>query len=147
MKRRATGKKLTAGSRAPGDEKGEVAGKARLVVRKGKMFLIKPSSTNQDCRQNQRRGMKLQQAANLLSFARIVNHVVGRQPEFSQPNIEKKNRKKAGEIENVLFHRNRPAQRRSMNTQGCAMVGIVEEPLRENKIEQESQRNQDARVQ
>src|SRR5208282_4903083 len=99
-----------------------------------------PRNTNQNRRQNQRRWMKLQQPAHLFRFARVVNDVVGCQPEFAQPNIKKKNSEKAGEIENILFNRNRPAQRGSIKTQGCATVRITEEPLGENKIEQATQR-------
>ena len=85
--------------------------------------------------------MKLQQANHLLRLAGVVNCVVGRQPELSQPHVQKKNGEKASEIEDVLFNRDGPAERRSMDTQGCAMVGILEEPLGEDEIEYATQRD------
>src|SRR5216683_3823931 len=51
------------------DEKCEVARKTRVVDWKSHMFLIKPRGSNQDDREQQRRGMKLQQPANLFRFA------------------------------------------------------------------------------
>src|ERR1700678_1350542 len=89
--------------------------------------------------------MKSQQATHLSSLARVVNHVVGSQPELPKPDIQKKNCEEASEIENVLLHRNRPAQRRGTNTQGCTNVGIVKEPLRENEIEQATQGGENTR--
>src|SRR5271170_7682547 len=85
--------------------------------------------------------MKLQQANHFPGFARVINHVVGRQPELAKPNIQKKDCEKASEIEDIFFQRNPAAKRGSKNAQGCAAVGIVEEPLSENKIEEETQRD------
>src|SRR5580698_1419173 len=86
--------------------------------------------------------MKSQQATHLSRFAGVVNDVVGGQPELPKPDVQKKDREEAREIENVLFHRNGPAKRWSKNTQGCANVGIVKEPLGENEIEQTAQGDQ-----
>src|SRR5882724_9592124 len=77
------------------DEAGEVAGKACLVCWEGEMFLVKPCGTDQDDDEDQRGGMKLEKAAHLFCFKRIVRHVVGRQPELTEPNVEEKNCEKA----------------------------------------------------
>src|ERR1700735_4150110 len=89
--------------------------------------------------------MKLQQAAHSSGLAWIVDHTVGRQPEFAQPHIKKKNGKKSGEVENVLLHWNSTAERGSEHAESCSGVGIVKKPLRENEIEREAQRNQDCK--
>src|SRR5580700_7355989 len=86
--------------------------------------------------------MKLQQAAHAPGFARVVRHVVGRQPELAEPYVQKKNCEKASQIESVLFDGNRPAERWSADAQGRSNVGIVEEPLCEDEIEQAAQRDE-----
>ena len=87
MKQHAAGKKLAARKQRSGDEKREVAGKACLICRKSKVFFVVPSRTNQNDGENQRCGMELQETAHLFGFARIIKHIVGRQPKLSQPNV------------------------------------------------------------
>jgi len=87
--------------------------------------------------------MKLQKAAHASGFARIIRYAVGRQPELAEPYVQKKNREKASEVEDVFFDGNRPAERGSADTQSRPGVGIVEEPLGENEVEQAAQRDED----
>src|SRR5580693_3935365 len=58
--------------------------------------------------------------------------------------LEKKNRKKASQIENVLFEWDWPTECGCGDAQGGADVRIIEEPLCEDKIEQASQRYENA---
>src|SRR6202050_333893 len=89
---------------------------------------------------NKRGGVKVQKAAHRLGFTGVVDDVVRGDPEFAQPDIEKKYRKKAALIENVIFDWGWPSDWRCGDAQGSADVRIIEEPLCENKIEQASER-------
>src|ERR1700678_2000004 len=100
------------------------------------MFFVEPCGADQDHGENQRRRMKLQKAAHLSGFAGIIDHVVGRQPELAEPYIEKENRKKTRAVENIFFGGNRPAERGSGDAESRSTIGIVEDPLRKNDVEQ-----------
>src|ERR1700733_16078448 len=104
------------------------------------MLLIEPGRANQNRSKNERDGMKVQKAVHRLGFTGVVDDVVSGHPELAQPDIEKKNRKKASQIENVLFEWDWPAECGCGDSQGGADVLIIEEPLCENKIEQASER-------
>src|ERR1039458_4058816 len=86
--------------------------------------------------------MKLQKAAHLSGFARVIRHVVGRQPELAQPDVQEQIGQKTSEIKNVLFDGNALAERERLDAQGCARVLIVEEPLGEDEVEHAAQRDQ-----
>jgi hypothetical protein len=102
------------------NEKGEVAGKACLVLWESEMLLVQPGSADQHQGEDQRYGMKLQKAAYLSRFAQIVRHVVSRQPKLAEPHVQKKNCEKAGQVEHVLFDWHRSAERGSRNAQRCS---------------------------
>src|ERR1700683_1343931 len=110
------------------------------------MLLIEPCRANQHRSKNERGGMKVQKAAHRLGFTGGVDDVVRGSPEFAQPDIEKKNRKKAAQIENVLFEWDGPTECGCGDAQGSADVRIIEEPLCENKIELASQRYENGQV-
>src|SRR5579864_8542676 len=86
--------------------------------------------------------MKLQQATHPPGFARVIKHVVRRQPVLAEPYVQKKNSEKASQVERVLFDWNGPAERWRANAQGRSNVGIVEEPLCEHEIEQAAERDE-----
>jgi len=82
--------------------------------------------------------MKLHEAAHLPGFARVIRLVVSGQPELAEPYVQKKHCEKAGQIEDILFDGNGPAERRSADAQGRSNVGIAEKPLCKNEVEQEA---------
>src|SRR5258708_329563 len=123
-------------------QKREISGKARLILRSGKVLLVKPRRANQDEGQNQRGGMKLQQPAHLLSFPGIVSDVVGSHPELADLLLYVWLGEKSSEIKNVFLDGNRFAEREGVDSQRRSSVGIVKEPLREDQVQHASQRNQ-----
>jgi hypothetical protein len=70
---------------------------------------------------------------------RKVGLALRRQPVFSQPQIKQQHCEKTCEVENVLFHRNRPARRGRSYPQRCSRIGIHEEPMREEEVERAPQ--------
>jgi hypothetical protein len=118
MKRR--GEKTHRWKQRSNDEKGEVAGKACLVVWESEMLLVQPGSADQHQGEDQRHRMELQKAAYVSRLAGIVRHVVSGQPKLAEPHVQKKNCEKAGQVEDVLFDRHRSAERGRRNAQRCS---------------------------
>src|ERR1700688_2775064 len=106
------------------------------------MLFVKPCGANQDDGEDQGRRMKLEKAAHLPGLAGIINHVVCVEQKPAEPYIEKKIGEKSRQIEDVLFDRNWLAERESMDAESGAVIWVAEEPLRENQVEPEAERNQ-----
>src|ERR1041385_2486745 len=85
--------------------------------------------------------MKLQQPRNLLRFSFVVRDVVGHEPILVQPDIDKENGDKAGEIKDVLFERNWPAEGGSANPQSCSRIRKDKEAVGQKKIEAATKRH------
>jgi len=86
--------------------------------------------------------MELQEARDFSRLARVVRNVVGREPEFVRPNIDKEHRDEARQVEDILFDRNRLAQGRGRDSKRCARVRETEEPMGEEKIQPGAARDQ-----
>src|ERR1700680_1794842 len=101
-------------------------------------FLEEDRERNQEETDNERGGMKTQEAAHGSCFANIVRNAVREQPVFAQPDIEEKDHHKSAQIEDVLFDRDGLSQGGGGNSECRAAVGKTEEPAGGDKVEQEA---------
>ena len=60
--------------------------------------------------------------------------MVGGQPVFVEPDVEEKDAEKSGEVEDVLFDRDREAKCRGFDSKGCGLVGEGEEITGEEEV-------------
>ena len=107
------------------------------------MLLVKPRGPNQNDRQATTMWDETATGDEPFSLRLVVNDVVGRQPEFAQPNVEKKNGEEASEIENVFFQGHCPAERGSRIFPGSRRGLDSRRTTAQNKIEQAPQGDKD----
>src|SRR5664279_5543734 len=79
--------------------------------------------------------MKCQQAFDLLCFARVVGHLICRQPVFSEPHVEQKGRNEPCEVEDVLLDGNAATESRCAYPHRGLGIGKQEETIGEKEIE------------
>src|SRR5216684_1853038 len=83
--------------------------------------------------------MKLHQTWDVLCLSAVVRYVVRFQPVFVEPNINKQDRDKAGEVEEILFDRSATSQGRRFDSQSRPRIGKNKKPTGEKEIESKSQ--------
>src|SRR5712692_2853369 len=106
-----------------------------------KEFFVDHRNRDQGTAHNNRSGMELEQTNDLLCLAGIVGYVIGCQPELIQPDINQQYCHEAGQVENVLFHRDRPAHSWRPDAQSCAGFEEDEELIGKEKIQTTAERN------